>query len=230
VVVVHCKAGKGRTGICCAALLLHLGKAHTWSAALAQFAIMRTSNCVGVTIASQRRWVQYFDALKDQPSVPDSVPIRLSAIRISNLPSKYANRVIIVVQQREYSKEAGYHNRTLVAANTPPPPTATSSMFGSFMCGVNAGGGLSTDLLAVAAAERCSSAFADSVCSSCKDLRAESSQQGSSSGRVHCGYGWRLSHSGDGTVLLEFDTADVRSPILNNDMKSMDSFRGQCLQ
>ena len=207
-VVVHCKAGKGRTGLCCAALLLFLGSAHTWSAALAQFAIMRTSNCVGVTIASQRRWVQYFDALKDHAAVPDACPIRLQAIRIGALPAKYASRVIIVVQQREFSKDAGYHPRTVVVANLPPPPVATSSMFGSFMCGLPACSAASHELLALPA-ERSTSACTESVCSvaaAAKDAPVD----GSTCGHVHCGSGWRLTHAPDGDLLLEFDTADVR--------------------
>eukprot|EP00892_Ulva_mutabilis_P004328 jgi/Ulvmu1/2267/UM013_0114.1 len=115
-VVIHCKAGKGRTGICIAALLLTLGRSHTWSAALAQFAISRTANGVGVTIASQRRWVQYFDTARTLGAPPSGAPLDLTAIRITGLPARLAPRLVIVLSQREYSEEKGYHPRVLVAA------------------------------------------------------------------------------------------------------------------
>jgi hypothetical protein len=212
VTVIHCKAGKGRTGICIAALLLCLGKAHTWSAALAQFAIMRTSNCVGVTIASQRRWVQYYDAIRDHATPPAPCPIRMCSIRINSLPGKYANRVIIVVQQREYDKEHGYHPRTIVAANLLPPLTATSSMFGSFMCGIPSctGVGMGDPSAPFPSAEQSSSTCADSVCSGVKDPQVECAISGVSSGARAYGSGWRLTHEANGDLLLEMETDEVR--------------------
>jgi phosphatidylinositol-3,4,5-trisphosphate 3-phosphatase/dual-specificity protein phosphatase PTEN len=50
VVAVHCKAGKGRTGLLISAYLLHCGLRTTAEAALRWFGFKRTANGQGVTI------------------------------------------------------------------------------------------------------------------------------------------------------------------------------------
>jgi phosphatidylinositol-3,4,5-trisphosphate 3-phosphatase/dual-specificity protein phosphatase PTEN len=58
---VHCKAGKGRTGTMIACYLLWSGVCNTAEDALRQFDAHRTRNNKGVTIPSQKRFVQYFE-------------------------------------------------------------------------------------------------------------------------------------------------------------------------
>ncbi|CAI7884505.1 unnamed protein product [Closterium sp. NIES-54] len=61
IIVVHCKAGKGRTGVMVCCLLLLAGM--TTDDALALYADRRTLNRAGVTIPSQVRYVRYWARL-----------------------------------------------------------------------------------------------------------------------------------------------------------------------
>ena len=59
--VVHCKAGKGRTGCVLSCLLLHLGLCSTATEALDLFGARRCSDYAGVTIPSQIRYVHHYE-------------------------------------------------------------------------------------------------------------------------------------------------------------------------
>ncbi|CAF2197638.1 unnamed protein product [Rotaria magnacalcarata] len=63
--VIHCKAGKGRTGVmsCCFLLYYYRQEHNDPLATLKFYAQQRTSNEKGVTIPSQRRYVEYFGHL-----------------------------------------------------------------------------------------------------------------------------------------------------------------------
>lgn len=200
VVVVHCKAGKGRTGICVAALLLHLGEARTWTAALARFALARTRNGAGVTIASQRRWVQYYDALRHLPDVPAPAAIRLGHVALKNLPARAAPRITILVTRR-LGRDADFAESVVVEASMPPvaSPSWPHSAVASVLCGYVGRG-------VVGSAPALCAPHGRSVATVAAGVAA------TPHGRVHHGRGWRMMQTGASSVALIFD---VRRGSLN---------------
>lgn len=61
VIVVHCKAGKGRTGMMICSLLLFLGLFSSSEKAIKHYNAMRAVNQKALTICSQKRYVKFFE-------------------------------------------------------------------------------------------------------------------------------------------------------------------------
>lgn len=86
VAVVHCKAGKGRTGLMICAYLLHRRLYKTADEVLKYYGSRRTLDTKGVTIPSQRRYVDYYAAMISEGLQYNPVKMYLTSIVIDPLP------------------------------------------------------------------------------------------------------------------------------------------------
>lgn len=86
VAVVHCKAGKGRTGLMICAYLLHCRHSLTAEEVLSYYGTSRTMDQKGVTIPSQKRYVDYYAALVSENLQYNDVKLYLYSFVIDPLP------------------------------------------------------------------------------------------------------------------------------------------------
>ncbi|KAF7627171.1 Phosphatase tensin-type domain-containing protein [Meloidogyne graminicola] len=80
VVAVHCKAGKGRTGVMICAYLCYISFYRIPRQNMDYYSIIRTHNNKGVTIPSQRRYVYYFAHLRERKL--NYIPLRCELIGV----------------------------------------------------------------------------------------------------------------------------------------------------
>nr|QWX95812.1 PTEN-like phosphatase [Strongyloides stercoralis] len=80
VVAVHCKAGKGRTGVMICAYLVYINFYESPRKIMEYYSVIRTMNNKGVTIPSQRRYVYYFHHLRQKNL--NYFPLRIELVGI----------------------------------------------------------------------------------------------------------------------------------------------------
>ncbi|KAI9168241.1 Telomerase protein component 1 [Blastocladiella emersonii ATCC 22665] len=86
VAVVHCKAGKGRTGVMICAYLLYSGFSGTPEGAMYFYGNARTSDGQGVTIPSQVRYIKYWHHLLHQKDPYTERALVLTAVDLARAP------------------------------------------------------------------------------------------------------------------------------------------------
>jgi len=106
VAVVHCKAGKGRTGLMICAYLLHRRAYTTADDVLGYYGSVRTQDQKGVTIPSQRRYVDYYAAMMSESLQYNPVKMYLTSIVIDPMPQLASlghNEVYVQFEVRQTS-------------------------------------------------------------------------------------------------------------------------------
>ncbi|KAK2949119.1 putative Phosphatidylinositol 3,4,5-trisphosphate 3-phosphatase [Blattamonas nauphoetae] len=91
VIAVHCKAGKGRTGVVISCYFQYIGQYRTAIEAMDFFAMQRAHDIRGgVAVPSQRRYVHYFNEILYRRIYPIQVPMKIRYFEFSETPN--ANR------------------------------------------------------------------------------------------------------------------------------------------
>uniref|UniRef100_A0A0K0FC18 phosphatidylinositol-3,4,5-trisphosphate 3-phosphatase n=1 Tax=Strongyloides venezuelensis TaxID=75913 RepID=A0A0K0FC18_STRVS len=80
IVAVHCKAGKGRTGVMICAYLVYINFFLSPRKIMEYYSVIRTINNKGITIPSQRRYVYYFHHLRQKKL--NYIPLRIELVGI----------------------------------------------------------------------------------------------------------------------------------------------------
>ena len=86
IAVIHCLAGKGRTGVIIACFFAYCGFFPNAEQGLNFFSYRRSINCWGVTGPSQLRYIDYYDSILQDKSIPHMNTMHLRRIHFGPMP------------------------------------------------------------------------------------------------------------------------------------------------
>lgn len=105
VVAVHCKAGKGRTGLMICAYLLYSGRFNSPAKSMEYYGDKQTKDGKGVTIPSQKRYIKYYNTVLDK-GFPPSRKTKVLKLYISSLP--VGMETVVLIYQRAHDTLSPY--------------------------------------------------------------------------------------------------------------------------
>lgn len=104
VAVIHCKAGKGRTGVMICAYMLDKGLVQDSTSALNYYGEKRTHDNKGVTIPSQKRYVDYYQELVKFNLNYRPLGIILCSIQLEQTSPNFINAHFVIYHLDQQSK------------------------------------------------------------------------------------------------------------------------------
>lgn len=104
VAAIHCKAGKGRTGVMICAYMLHKGLVADSTSALNYYGEKRTHDNRGVTIPSQIRYVDYYQELVKFNLNYRPIGIILCSIHLEPTPPNFINTHFVIYHLDQHNR------------------------------------------------------------------------------------------------------------------------------
>jgi len=126
VAAIHCKAGKGRTGVMVCAYMLHKGLVADSTSALNYYGEKRTHDNKGVTIPSQKRYVDYYQELVRINLNYRPIGIILCSIHLEPTPPNFINTHFVIYHLDQHNRCTKINGP--VEVDTPPSTASNSSI------------------------------------------------------------------------------------------------------
>lgn len=104
VAAIHCKAGKGRTGVMICAYMLHKSLVADSTTALNYYGEKRTHDNRGVTIPSQKRYVDYYQELVKFNLNYRPIGIILCSIHLEPTPPNFINTHFVIYHLDQHNR------------------------------------------------------------------------------------------------------------------------------